>query len=95
MAVTVQGIEVDEEFQSAILEALAMNRLPYTVRIHKSKQREAEQWCQERLGERWSVTGNRQGLWACFWAGREDFGGYRFHFAREEDFVWVSLKYSQ
>jgi hypothetical protein len=93
VVVTVHGIEVDGDFKEAVIEALAMNDLPYTVRLHKSKHRDAEQWCRRRLGERWSVIGNRQGLWACFWSGREKIGYYDFHFAREQDMIWVALKW--
>jgi hypothetical protein len=94
MVITVHGVEVDGEFRDAIIQALAMKELPYSVRIHKSKHLEVERWCRQRLGERWSVTGNRQGQWACFWAGREDFAGYNFYFTRQEDLVWVALKWT-
>jgi hypothetical protein len=90
----VHGIEVDGEFKEAIIEAISMNELSYTVRVHKSKYREVEQWCRRRLGERWSVVDNRQGLWACFWSGTEAFAHYNFHFAREEDMIWVALKWT-
>jgi hypothetical protein len=90
----VQGIEVDGEFLEAVIQALAMNQLPYTVRIHKDQYRDAEHWCRNRLGERWSVTDNRSGQWACFWSGTDAFAYYNFHFARKEDLIWVALKWA-
>jgi hypothetical protein len=93
MVVTLYGIEIDGEFKEAVIEAIAMKDLPYTIRIHKNKYREVEQWCKEHIGERWGAIDNRDGNWCCFWAGREDFAGYNFHFAREEDMIWVALKW--
>jgi hypothetical protein len=93
MVVTLHGIEIDGEFKEAVIEALAMKDLPYTIRIHKNKHHEVEQWCKEHIGERWEAIGNRDGNWCCFWAGRKDFAGYNFHFAREEDMIWVALKW--
>jgi hypothetical protein len=94
MVITVHGIEVDGEFKEAIIEAISMKELPYSIRIHKSKHHDVERWCEQNLGPRWSVTGNRQGKWTCFWAGREDFACYNFYFAGEEDLVWVALKWA-
>jgi hypothetical protein len=72
-----------------------MKDLPYTVRIHKSRQREAEAWCRKNLGKRWSVVDNREGIWCCFWAGfRQEYPGYDFHFANERDMFWFALKYA-
>lgn len=94
MVVTLHGIEIDGEFKEAVIEAIAMKDLPYTVLIHKSRYRAAKVWCEQHIGPRcWNVTDNRSGQWACFWAGREDFAGYNFHFAREEDMIWVALKW--
>ena len=71
-----------------------MRELPYTVRIHKSKHLEAEAWCRKKLGKRWSVVDNRQGIWCCFWSGpRSNYGTYDYHFAHERDMVWFSLKW--
>jgi len=71
-----------------------MKNLPYSVRIHKSNQREAERWCRENLGKPWSVTDNREGIWCCFWVGfRSAFPGYIFHFENEQDMIWVALRW--
>jgi hypothetical protein len=91
--VKVNGIEVDGEFADAIVEAIAMKDFPYTVQIHKSRHYEAEAWCREHLGPRWSVTENRNGIWCCFWAGRENFGYYNYHFGNERDMIIFSLKW--
>jgi hypothetical protein len=71
-----------------------VKELPYTVQIHKSKHHDAESWCRETLGLRWEVTGNRQGIWCCFWAGRKNFGSYVYHFERERDALVFSLKWA-
>lgn len=94
--VKVCGIEVDGEFALAIKQAVTMNHLPYTISIHKSKQREAERWCSDHLGKRWSVVDNRQGVWCCFWAGTrtEHPGYYDFHFLNERDMCWVALRWA-
>lgn len=92
--VTIHGIEVQGEFAVAVKQAVAMNQLQYSVQIHKSKHHEAEKWCKQNLGPRWEVTGNRNGTWCCFWAGRENFGCYNYHFANERDMVWFSLKFT-
>jgi len=93
--VKVCGIEVDDGFSQDIKKAITMVHLPYTVRIHKSRQREAERWCREHLGKRWSVVDNRQGIWCCFWSGfRTEYPGYDFHFLNEQDAVIVGLKWS-
>jgi hypothetical protein len=93
MVIKVHGVEVDGDFKEAVIQSLAMDQLPYSVRVHKDRHRDVEQWCRQRLGERWSVTGNRSGQWACFWAGRADFPGYIFYFANEQDMVWAALKW--
>lgn len=72
-----------------------MRNLDYTVRIHKSNHLEAEAWCRERLGPRWEVTGNREGLWCCFWAGpRAGAAAYDYHFANEADMIWFKLTWA-
>lgn len=72
-----------------------MKKLPYTVRIPKEKQREAEAWCESNLGARWEAIGNRKGIWCCFWSGpRSNFGSYDFHFANEQDTLIFSLKWT-
>jgi len=90
----VHGVEVDGDLKEAVIQALAMDQLPYTVRIHKSRSRDANQWCEQHIGPRWCVIDNRTGTWCCFWAGNTDFEYYLFHFLREEDAVMFGLKWS-
>lgn len=93
--ITVHGIEIDDEFKEAIIEAISMKDLNYTVRIHKTRHLDAERWCRENLGPRWEVIGNRSGTWCCFWAGhRSKIPGYDYHFANERDMIWFALKFS-
>lgn len=91
--IKVCGIEIDGEFKQDVLEAIAMKDLPYEVIIHKSKHHEAESWCRERFGPRWEALGNKNGTWCCFWAGRERFSAYRYHFANDKDMVLFSLRW--
>ena len=93
MVVTLHGIEIDGEFKEAVIEASAMNRLPYTVRIHKTQSRKAMHWCEQNLGPRWEAIGNKNGIWCCFWAGRDDYEHYNFYFLNERDMIWVALKW--
>jgi hypothetical protein len=92
--VKVCGIEVDGEFAQDIKQAITMKHLPYTVRIHKSRHRDALKWCLQQFGSRWNTIDNRTGTWCCFWAGRSNFEYYDFYFLNERDMVWVSLKWS-
>ncbi len=73
-----------------------MRELPYEVVIHKSRQRDAERWCRENLGPRWEVTGNRDGIWCCFWEGfrGEHAGKYRYYFANEGDTIMFILRWA-
>lgn len=65
--------------------------LPYTIFVHKNKQRSAEIWCKSKLGKRWEAIGYRDGIWTCFWAGREHPSHYAFHFKNEQDALVFSL----
>ncbi len=65
--------------------------LPYKIVATKRHTYEAERWCKEHLGERWSVVSNRNGKWAVFWAGSDKPYQYYWYFAREEDAVWFTL----
>ena len=73
---------------------MSSDRFPYEVIIHKSRYYEADAWCCEHFGPRWTATSNKDGKWCCFWAGRERFGGYRYHFADERDMLLFSLKWA-
>lgn len=50
-----------------------------------------EEWCIERMGERWSAVTNNSGNWCCFWAGRDRPGYYRWYFSTEEDLLLFTL----
>ena len=71
--------------------------LDYEVIISKHAHREAEAWCRERWGKRWSVIDNRQGTWACFWnwdrKNENSIGQYRYNFKNQEDATLFSLKW--
>ena len=75
---------------------------PYQVLISKDRHNQAESWCKEKWGERWSVLDNQQGTWCCFWGGfrevwggfREAKGGYLYHFAYEKDALEFILRWS-
>lgn len=68
--------------------------LPHEVVIDPSQHHEAETWCWQHLGPRWEAFGNKSGRWACFWEGRRRFGGYRYHFADEQDATIFALRWS-
>ena len=92
--VKVFGVEVDGEFAQAIKQAITMSQLPYTVKIHKSKQRQAQSWCQENFGAAWNTIDNKSGNWCCFWSGTKDYEHYDFHFLNERNMVWFALKWT-
>ena len=75
---------------------LGRHGLPHEIFVHKSGLREAQKWCEGRLGERWSVIDNRSGRWACFWCGtRSDKPEYYvFCFESSEDAVLCALRWS-
>jgi hypothetical protein len=65
------------------------------VVIHKDQHRDAERWCRENLGKRWSVLDNRDGIWSCFWDGRrKNYAAYRYCFKNAEDATIFALKFS-
>lgn len=55
---------------------------------------EADAWCTEKFGKRWSAIDNRTGTWCCFWAGGEKPGHYRWYFTNEQDVVLFLLRWS-
>ena len=73
---------------------MSHHRFAHEVIIHKSRHHEAEAWCREHFGARWAAMSNMSGTWCCFWAGRERFGGYRYHFADESAAVMFALKWA-
>jgi len=92
--VKVCGVEVDGDFAQDVKRAIIMSHFPHSIRIHKSRARSADWWCEQHLGPRWNVMDNRTGTWCCFWAGSSDFEYYDFYFLNERDMVWASLKWS-
>lgn len=66
----------------------------HEVLIDKSKQRDAMTWCEQHLGERYSVVDNRAGKWALYWAGRDNFDMYRCCFVDEKDMMWFILRWT-
>jgi hypothetical protein len=70
--------------------------LDYEVFISKDKHHDAEKWCREKLGKRWNVLDNREGIWSCFWAGTRNpnAGKYRYAFKNQKDAVWFTLRWS-
>ena len=66
----------------------------HEVLIHKSVQRKATPWCQEHFGKRWQAMDNRDGVWAVFWAGQDDFSTYRYIFANEQDMILFILRWA-
>lgn len=74
---------------------MGLNNPEIEVLVHKDQHREAERWCRENLGTRWSVIDNRAGTWSCFWAGhRKNFAAYRYYFKNAEDATIFALKFS-
>lgn len=58
---------------------------------------EADKWCRERFGKRWSVVDNRDGVWCCFWLGPrggENAGKYEWFFLNKEDAILFALRWS-
>jgi hypothetical protein len=72
----------------------ALRRLEFEVLVDAHSQGEARQWCEHHFGKRWEVTGNREGMWCMFWAGREAFDKYRFCFAEEKQRNWFILRWA-
>lgn len=70
------------------------DKFPYTIPVPKyrgDRHWEQTKWCEEKFGKRWSVVDNREGVWCCFWAGRENPGKYKFEFTNEKDAILFSL----
>jgi hypothetical protein len=66
----------------------------HTVSTEKANHWRATDWCTKQFGQRWSVVDNRDGVWCCFWAGREQFESYRWYFENECDAIWFTLRWS-
>lgn len=54
---------------------------------------EADAWCEQNFGKKWSVVDNRDGVWACFWYGSKAPGTYEWLFKNEADAVLFRLKW--
>lgn len=68
---------------------------PYNFLLKSFKsQHEVSAWCTERFGERWSVIDNREGVWCCFWRGRDNPGCYEWMFANECDAMMFMLRWT-
>lgn len=70
---------------------------PYVFYIpHKKNHWEADAWCRQHFGERWSVVDNRQGVWCCFWRGfrSQGPGHYEWLFENERDALLFALRWS-
>jgi len=65
----------------------------HTVRIDKKNYWQAREWCMKQFGQRWSAVDNRDGIWCCFWAGRDQFSSYIWHFEHECDAMWFKLRW--
>ena len=66
----------------------------HIVITEKTNNWPATQWCIEQFGKRWDVIDNRDGVWCCFWAGREQFGSYRWYFENECDAMWFTMRWA-
>lgn len=70
---------------------------PYVFLIPKKRnQWEADVWCTEHFGERWSVIDNRDGVWCCFWRGFRSPGPghYEWRFQNKQDAILFALRWS-
>ena len=74
-------------------ERRGLSKLDHEIWINERKHVDAERWCRTHLGKRWNVIDQRDGRWACFWAGREAHDKYRFCFAQEADAIVFALKW--
>jgi len=72
----------------------AFRTLEHNVLIDAKKHRAAGAWCLTQFGKRWEAIGNTDGAWTMFWAGRNDFDKYVFHFVEERDMLMFILKWS-
>lgn len=74
-----------------------MKQLPYGCQTDKKVLHEAESWCIEQWGPKWSVTGNREGIWCVFWAGNRvelTPSSYQWWFATEQQRTWFLLRWA-
>ena len=74
-----------------------MKQLPYGCQSDKKVLHEAESWCIEQWGPKWSVTGNREGIWCVFWAGNRvelTPSSYQWWFATEQQRTWFLLRWA-
>ena len=67
-------------------------KLDYEIMIDYDKHYDAEHWCREQFGKRWTAL-DQVGQWACFWGGRNDHKRYRFCFAESRDAVFFAVKW--
>ena len=67
---------------------------PHHIVTAKTNHWEATDWCEKQLGKRWEVTGNREGVWCCFWRGRSVPGHYDWYFLNEQDALLFTLKWT-
>jgi hypothetical protein len=68
---------------------------PYKFLIPKIRnQWEADAWCTQQFGKRWSVVDNREGVWCCFWRGRAMSGSYEWYFLNEQDAMMFALRWA-
>lgn len=68
----------------------------YTIQVPKSRgdrHWEQTQWCEEKLGKRWSAIDYRSGVWRCFWGGPRTPGFYKWDFKNEKDALLFSLRW--
>lgn len=67
---------------------------PHQFLLPKTNHWEADAWCTERFGKRWSAIDNRQGTWCCFWRGGDDTFTYEWFFEHEKDAVLFALRWA-
>lgn len=68
---------------------------PYKFLIPKIRhQWEADTWCTQQFGKRWSVVDNREGVWCCFWSGGAMPGSYEWYFLNERDAMMFALRWA-
>lgn len=66
---------------------------PHKFLLSDNNHWETTSWCNEHFGECWSVTGNRTGVWCCFWRGLESPGMYEWYFENEQDAARFVLRW--
>lgn len=66
--------------------------LPYTAYIDERKYIQAEAWCKETFGSRWSIASDA-GVWACRQGGVGHHWQYLFGFAEEKYKTWFELRW--